>query len=467
MTAEPRRNPIETSASDRPPFPIVEFHAHIAPFGEALTQHSLEGCRSLAECLDRVAEWADQARVESRQTGTPPFVRARGVRVMGWPEARWPTLEELDNATRPIGAASSDTGGGGGYEGKWGEGGACVLMSFDHHAAVANSAALHAAGLKPNQRVGEAGLVEADPSTGRATGLLHEQAAYAAWDAAPALSDTQRKQAVAAALDRFAELGFVEVHDLHTQPWLAGVLVELEREGRLPVDVRLFPPIDRLADEMAHADRLSGSRVQIAGGKLFLDGTLNNRTALMLHEYATTSGGHPSGSPAKGVAMHSQDRLDDAYREADRFGLPLSVHAIGDGAVRMALDSIERVRPRTGFQRIEHAELIDEDDVPRFAGLGVVCSVQPCHLLTDIEVLRRHLPHRLGRVLPLRELIGAGVEPGVLLRFGSDAPIVRPEPEDSIIAATLRRRPGDPASSAIAPEQSIDERAAWACFARR
>ena len=114
--------------------------------------------------------------------------------------------------------------------------------------------------------------------------------------------------------------------------------------------------------------------------------------------------------------------------------------------------------------RIEHAEIIDEADVGRFKALGVVCSPQPCHLLADIEALRRLLPHRLHRVLPMRELIDSGLTPGVDLLFGSDAPIVAPEPRDNVIAATLRRREGAPASEAIAPEQAISEAEAWAAL---
>jgi predicted amidohydrolase YtcJ len=151
--------------------------------------------------------------------------------------------------------------------------------------------------------------------------------------------------------------------------------------------------------------------------------------------------------------------------DCDRLGLPVAAHAIGDGAVRAVLDAIEAVRPRTPGFRIEHAEIIDEADIPRFARLGVLCSPQPCHLLADVEALRRYLPHRLDRVLPLRELIDAGCTPGRRLLFGSDVPIVRADPEDGILAATKRRRADMHPSQAIAPAQAITEPEAWACFA--
>ncbi len=90
--------------------------------------------------------------------------------------------------------------------------------------------------------------------------------------------------------------------------------------------------------------------------------------------------------------------------------------------------------------------------------------MQPCHLLADVEALERSLPHRLHRVLPLRDLLDAGLVPGRTLIFGSDVPIVPADPADSITAATLRRRPHDPPSRAIAPHQAISEKTAWECF---
>jgi predicted amidohydrolase YtcJ len=172
--------------------------------------------------------------------------------------------------------------------------------------------------------------------------------------------------------------------------------------------------------------------------------------------------------------MLSRARISAALESTSSLGLTLAVHAIGDAAVRTCLDAFEsapssRSLPAVAGRsvapslRIEHAELIDAADVPRFARLGVVCSVQPCHLLYDIEALTRGLPHRLNRVLPLRDLIDSGCGPGALLWFGSDVPIVRPHPDDSIRAAVHRRREG--MKQAIAPQQAISENEAWAAFA--
>lgn len=420
-----------------------EAHAHIAAFGQSLTLPDLSACRGLAECLDSIS-------LRASKTAPGEWVRMLGTRPEAWPEARWPRIDELDAAC----PASP-----------------CVLMSFDFHTAACNTFAIAAARLRGGDTVPPKGLVAADPITGKPTGMLIEHAAYRVWESAPEPSHAERREHVRTAMRRFAQLGFTEVHDLHSQDWLGPVLRELH-DGPEPGLPRayLYPNVSHVRAVHATAPAWACDRIQLAGGKLFADGTLNSRTALTLHPYREPA--LDAGAGPLGRAMVTEAELDEAVTTCESLGLGLAVHAIGDGAVRLVLDSIERSsRPGAhlgplGAHRIEHCELIDEADVPRFAALGVVCSVQPCHLLTDIEVLLRQLPHRLHRVLPLRELIDAGCTPGERLWFGSDAPIVRPEAEDSIQAAVHRRRAEMPEAQAIAFEQRLDEATAWACFRR-
>lgn len=425
-----------------------EAHCHIAAYGASLGMPDVRGCRSLGECLECIGTAA--------ATCAPgAWVRLAGARVEGWAEARWPSLAELDRACPEH---------------------PCVMMSFDHHAAAANTRAIRAAGLSAGELVAPNGVVCADARTGQPTGLLLEHAAYRVWGCAPEPSAAERIGHVRGALRRYAAMGFTEVHDLHSQDWLGQVLGELERAGELTTDVWLYPPVARLREVSAGRQGWESARVRLAGGKLFADGTLNSRTALMLAPYREPLAG--PGGGACGKAMVTERELEDAIAATAALGLHLAVHAIGDGAVRMVLDAWERsraekkARRQDGIEasrpepllRIEHCEVIDEADVARFAELGVTCSVQPCHLLTDIDVLRGQLPDRLERVLPLRELIDSGLTPGRDLWFGSDAPIVRPNPEDSLFAATERRRPGMRVEDALAWNQRITEAEARACF---
>ena len=436
-----------TTRWPRPTFPIREAHAHLASLGQSLGMRSLEACPTLAECLEIVRQECAAARA----AGPHAFIRLTSARPQGWPEQRWPTRLELD-------AASADAAGGPPVP--------VVILSFDYHSAAANTAALAAANLRAGVPVPPKGTVcETAPDSGEASGVLLEDAAKAAWNAAPEPSPAERRGYVARACRHLAALGFVEVHDLLSQDWLGPVLADLDRAGELPVAVRLYPLVDHV--KRVHAGRAAWetSRVRLAGGKVFADGTLNSRTAFLLHRYA-----EPLLDWPRGHCMVAPALLEEHLRLVDRLGLHLAVHAIGDGAVRTVLDAIEKVAPansRTGPHRIEHGEIIDATDVPRFARLGVACSVQPCHLLTDVEALHRFVPHRLTRVLPLRELIDSGCRPGELLWFGSDVPIVRADPEDSLQAAVERRRPGTPEADMIAPKQRITAEEAWACFAAR
>jgi len=417
-----------------------EAHAHIAAYGQSLSLPNLATCVSLAECLEKVRE----AAAEVNPGG---WVRLIGARIEGWPERRWPTITELDRAAphRP-----------------------CVIMSFDHHAAAANGAAMRAAGLRPGQAGPAKGSVGVDDAGGF-SGVLLEHAAYKAWESAPAPTRDQIREHVLSALQALRAMGYAEVHDLHSQEWLGPVLADLEVNGELPVErVLLYPNVANVVAILTKA-RWQSERVRLAGAKMFADGTLNNRTALVLEPYK-----EPLGGLTHGQAMVTPEDLVHALDLTGSLGpIQLAVHAIGDGAVRMVLDAWEKHRGRAGTRpprlRIEHCELIDAADVPRFAQLGVICSVQPCHLLADVEVLTRQLPHRLHRVLPLRELIDSGCKPlGAdgegLLWFGSDVPIVRANPEDSIRAATARRREGTAQIDAIAWEQRITEAQAHACF---
>lgn len=447
---------------------LRESHAHIAEHGRSLSMPSLSGCTGADDMLDMV-----RGLRGSGDNGG--WLLLRGARVEGWSRpgagpCGWPTRDELDIASN---------------------GAPCLAMSFDHHMVMANGSALRAGGIGDATPDPSGGVIDRD-SAGRATGLVLETAAWALWSRAPEPSLDQRLAHVEAALEDFAGLGFVEVHDMLAQAWLGPMLSDLHDRGRLPVHVWLYEPMEHVMasgrrerpwERTAKPGRGMGAGfggVRFAGGKIFIDGTLNSRTAWMLTPYRDPQPGLPTGKIVTDPAG-----IDSALRACASLGVGLAAHAIGDAAVRAALDVFEAARDRTpnpdsnagGYirsaagsvvplLRIEHAEVVDSADVPRFADLGVVASVQPCHLLADVEALRRYLPHRLDRVLPLRGLLsharGAAER---LLWLGSDAPIVRPDPSDSVLAATARRRAGAAVEEAIAWEERITEQEAWACFA--
>lgn len=398
----------------------------------------LDGCATREACLERIAAAGGQLAHGSWLLGV-------GIRTEGWPDPRWPTAIELDAACgdRPL-----------------------CAWSFDHHALVLNSAGMRAVGIDSLTADPEHGRIARDERA-RPTGVLLESAAKLAWSRIPEPTPAERREQVAAALNDLAGHGFTEVHDLLAPAWLGPLLADLHDAGTLPMSrVLLYHKPDEF--EVSYASRPSWERprVRLGGVKLFADGTLNSRTAWMLEPYAD-----PLPGLERGEAMLTSESMAETMRRIGGLGLGVAVHAIGDAAVRAVLNAAEMSRTPGQLSpgappavRVEHAEIIEASDVPRFARLDVVCSVQPCHLLADVEALRRGLPHRLDRVLPLRDLIDSGCRPGELLWFGSDTPIVRPDPGDSLQASVHRRRPGAPPQHAIAPDQAISESEAWACF---
>lgn len=414
---------------DPPPNPpLREAHAHVYQLGRSLAMIQLSACQHADQMLDAFA-----ARL--RLDPGCPLLLAQGARPDAWGPPRWPTLPAFDRVTGRTPA---------------------LAWCFDYHAIIANSAMLALAGIDRGTPDPPGGMIVRDTAA-EPTGVVLERAAIAVWHAAPEPPPEARMGLLADALRGLG--AFAEVHDLKSQSWLGPALAELVRREGLATRLTLFPLLEDLDAALAGRDAWETDQVRLGGAKVFVDGTLNSRTAWMLHPFADARPEHPHGTP-----MMRPRELEDAVRRCDAAGLPLAAHAIGDAAVRAVLDAVEKVSPRTPGFRIEHAEVIDGADVPRFAELGVIASVQPCHLLYDIEALRAALPHRLDRVLPLRELIDAGCAPGRGLLFGSDVPIVRADPEDSILAATARRRAGVPQDEAIAPAQAISEAEAWEAF---
>jgi predicted amidohydrolase YtcJ len=409
---------------------LREAHAHIFQLGRSLSMVELGACASAEQMLDEIAARA-QALDEHE------WVLAQGARPQGWDDPSWPTREQVDHAGggRPV-----------------------VAWCFDYHAMVASSAALTHAKIDASTKI-ESGVVELDEN-GDPTGLLLEHAALRMWACVPEPDESVRRTLVLEACRHLHDLGYTEVHDLKAQPWLGSILSELIASGEIDMRFDLYPLIPDLKASIEAQREGFDERVRIAGGKCFVDGTLNSRTAWMLHPYADGRPDQPCGT-----AMMTPKQIDNALCACKEHRLPLASHAIGDAAVRAVLDAIERNGcNRTGC-RIEHAELIDEADLRRFVDQGVIASLQPCHLLPDMEALRRAVPDRLDRVLPIRSLLKSGLAPGIELLFGSDVPIVRADAQDSIQAAVERRRSGMDESESINPDEAIDEETAWVCFA--
>ncbi|GEM_PF-410468 len=452
-----------------------EAHVHLPLLGRALSMLDLTDRTSVEDVLDALRERA--ATLDQDDPARERWLLAQGMRVESFSDARWPMRDELDAiaGSRPA-----------------------MVLSFDYHSVVANRAAFAVAKIRDDDPDPPAdfGVIVRDQSQ-RPTGLLLEGMCRRMRESVPELTEGERHESIGLAIASLEQLGFTEVHDMLAPAWLGPLLAKMHDAGDLRVRVGLYPLVEILHQQVEAARAYSRAGwVELLGGKIFVDGTLNARTAWMLEPFAEPMPAHPCGTPLMDVAQ-----IRNALQTCASAGVGFAAHTIGDGAVRAMLDGIEAVRASVtkpastlmvkhaplaealagatdlsaiagspAHVRIEHCELIDERDVLRFCALGVIASVQPCHLLYDIEVLHKQLPHRLHRVMPWRDLLDAGLVPGKTLLFGSDVPIVRANAEDSIIAAVERRRNGTTAGGAaceaIAPEQAITQSQARACFAQ-
>ncbi len=383
-------------------------HVHFPTWSLAQHQLDLGGCRSLAEALDRIRDIPDP--------GSGRWIRANGWRSSDWMPALEPTKHDLDPITGHTPAA---------------------LVSKDSHSLWLNSAALAMAG--GDLEVG-GGVVERDAS-GEPTGILREEAAWRFRAQYVTAHDDEYVAAMRTGVRLALSRGVTAVHD--KDGWLGAPRLwqRLSEEGKLGIRVWQSLPADQLdtLEELGIRAGLGDDNLRLGYIKVFADGALGSRTALML-----------DGS---GVEITGVDELANIVRRAARLGWPVGVHAIGDRANRNVLDAFEQTvdewRPRRLRPRIEHAQCVDPSDLPRFAAMGVAASVQFSHAPSDRDLADRLWSDRIGNAYAYRSLH----ESGARLVNGSDAPIEDLDPLAGIRAAVLRTLDDRPAWQ---PEQALD-----------
>jgi predicted amidohydrolase YtcJ len=315
-----------------------------------------------------------------------------------------------------------------------------ALLAHDFHSLWVNSAALALAD-RPLDVPG--GVVVRDAG-GRPAGILREAAAWAFRDRYALPSRAEQVDALRAALPELSRRGVTAVHD--KDGWLdcPGIVRALRAsDGELPLRIWHSVPADRMDDPDA------------GYVKAFMDGTLGSGTARMLGE----AGDELAGQRGRGVEVTPREEFERIVRAAAARGLPTAVHAIGDRAARDALDAFEATREAwAGLRpRIEHAQCVHPDDVPRFAALGVAASIQPAMVASDQAVAERVWGDRIERSYAYGTLHRAGAR----LAGGSDAPVEALDPLDGIRAAVLREWRPDEALDLGSALRAWTEVPAW------
>ncbi len=331
-----------------------------------------------------------------------------------------------------------------------------IVLAYDHHTAWANTQALKLGNLlKDGNVVGpNSEIVVGDD--GLATGELREPGAYRPiTDIIPPPDDARKRALLHQGLALAASFGVTSVHNMDGDAEQIALYAALEDAGELTLRVycpySITPetePEDLAEAVMMKQEHQSGSSARFASGqamvrggcvKFFMDGVIESYTALMLDEYTDAQ------APGNfGGALYSAGHFTRMATECDRLGLQIFVHAIGDGAVRRTLDGFESVAQTNGKRdsrhRVEHIELIHPDDLPRFARLGVIASMQPLHCPSSVDG-NDVWPSRAGHARWHRSFAWQSLrEAGATLAFGSDWPVVSQNPMLGVHAA-LNRQP--------------------------
>jgi predicted amidohydrolase YtcJ len=419
---------------------LVDSHVHLAELGASLERVSLVGVGTEAEAV---------ARVEARAREVP---KGEWIFGWGWDEGAWanhyPDMDRLSARVpnHPV-----------------------LLRGLHSFAVWGNRLAFARAGITADTPAPEGGEIRKD-AAGRPTGLLLNNAGRLLERALPPPSPADLERRASAALQVLARSGYVAVHEAGAEHALLDALRRLEGQQRLPI--RVYVMLAARDEALVEAwrrqgpDRAGDRRLVTRGVKAFYDGALGSRGALLLDDYADRPGHRGTGGEAYGFRP-------EAMLALMRQGFQLAIHAIGDRANREALDFFARAfaaepRLRAGRHRIEHAQVLSAPDVPRFAALGVLASMQPGHAVEDKAWAEDRLgPERVKGAYAWRSLRRSGAR----LVLSSDLPGSDYEIGYGLHAALTRRGrdlqpPGGwHPEERLTPEEALRGYTTWAAWA--
>lgn len=417
---------------------FIESHGHLLGIGQAKVVLDLVGTTS----EEQIAQM-----VKSRAAQVPPgqWIVGRGWDQNDWPEKRFPTF-------RSITAAAPDH--------------PVYLTRIDGHAGWANQKAMELAGLGKDTPDPAGGRLIRDEH-GRPTGVFIDRAQELITSKIPPPSRTQQKQALMLAIQECLAWGVTSFHDAGASRQVIDLYKELLRENKLAL--RLYVMLaggdqDLLNDYFTRGPEigLGDQRLTIRAIKLVADGALGSRGAALLEDYADDPGN-------KGLLILSEDQIVRVADRALRHGFQVCTHAIGDRANRVVLDAYARAfrqhpQVKDPRFRLEHAQILDEADIPRLAHLGVIASMQATHCTSDMP----WVPDRLGQA---RTQEGAYVwqkllRSGARIANGSDAPVESLNPLWGFYAAVTRQDHHGQPPGGWYPDQRMTREEALRSFTR-
>jgi predicted amidohydrolase YtcJ len=387
---------------------LTDAHAHVYGLGFLARSLDLAGSPSLRDAVQRIAEYAESEPHLS-------WIQGRGWNQVLWPVKEFPDAADIDAivSDRPV----------------W-------LRRIDGHAGWANSAALEIAGIDDDTPDPIGGKIVRD-SAGKATGVLVDKAMDLMTAHLPAPDKNDVRQAYSLANARLISLGITGVHDVGISVSEAEVYMSMADDGEL--DLRIYAMLSGAGENLDALNKpvrgYGEDRLDIAAVKLYADGALGSRGAALIEPYSDDAESH-------GLPFYTVDEMTAFTRKANDLGFQVGIHAIGDHGNRIALDAFDRAQDGAASalrNRVEHAQIIALEDIPRFAQLGVIASMQPTHATSDMNMAEDRIgPERIKGGYAWRRLLDSGA----VLASGSDFPVELANPWHGLYAAVTRQSRG-------------------------
>jgi len=384
---------------------LTDAHAHVLGLGLLKTRLDLVGSPSVGDAVAEISAYA------SANSG------ARWILGFGWNQVIWP-VQEFPTAAH-IDAAVNDRP-------VW-------LERIDGHAGWANSAALKLAEIDDDTPDPVGGKIIRDDN-GHATGVLIDLAMSMVGDLVPEIDKDDTLSAIQVAVTALLAEGLTGVHDAGIDLMSAEVYLSMADNDLL--DMRIYAMISGAGDVLDAIGKpirnYGNDRLDIASVKLYSDGALGSRGAAMINPYS-------DDTENRGLPFWTQSELDDQVIKANEMGFQVGIHAIGDMGNRLALNSFEKSqggKPSPLRNRVEHAQIIAMEDIPRFAELGVIASMQSTHATSDKNMAEDRVgPERIRGGYAWRRLLDSGA----VLANGSDFPVELSNPFHGLYAAVTRQ----------------------------
>jgi predicted amidohydrolase YtcJ len=412
---------------------LIDAHGHVFGLGQQLTQLDLFNSTSLAGALKSIGEYAGA-------NPGHPWLRGRGWNQENWKLGRFPTAAELDAVVsdRPV----------------W-------LERVDGHAGWANSRALALAGITKATPDPVGGKIVRD-ANGEATGVLVDTAQDLLTKVLPAQTEAESRTMLDRALSELARVGLTSVHD-------AGVDVTQDRLYRAYADAgklttRVYGMIggagadfDVLAKNGPLKDYGNGMYA-LRAVKLYSDGALGSRGAALIKPYSDDAHSH-------GLLFFKSGQMDTMMTKAMRRGYQVNVHAIGDAGNKQILDiyqkEVSATKSSAQRHRIEHAQVVQPGDIPRFKSIGIIPSMQPTHATSDKNMAETRVgPERIKGAYAWRTFLHQGSR----IACGSDFPVEAPNPFFGLHAAVTRQDAQGQPVAGWYPNQAMSLKEAFRCF---